>query len=365
MLFSSLLLTASFAMQAGVGGAAPEAATVALQPDAILTADGQLQHDKIVVLEDGRIRAIQDSAPQGVTVVRVSGVLTAGMIDAASGRGADRFLTEQSATLTPELRAADGLKLQDPAWEAMLARGITAVHVVPDPTNPLAGQGVLVSCGSAAGVPMVLKEQTVQIASLIQSAINDDRVGPSSLAGAMEQLRQAPSDPEASKQPLWCFVENAEGLRGFEALAAKRPHHAILWGELGSYAGAARGQLAILPTLGEGELARRAASWRAMHKAGIRFAFSTRGGNAEWNSLRTSAMALSRFSSDAAAAWQAVTTNPAQALGMGDTLGDLATGQRADLVLWSGHPLDAASRVEAVMIAGVTVYQAPPAATKP
>jgi len=365
MLLSSLLLSAGFAMQASLGGSSPEVTTVALQPDAILAADGQLQRGKIVVLEDGRIRSLQDEVPQGIPLVRLSGVLTAGMIDAASGRGADRFLTEQSATLTPELRAADGLKLHDPAWEAMLARGITAVHVVPDPTNPLAGLGVLVSCGSAAGVPQVIQEQTVQVASLIQSAINDDRVGPSSLIGALEQLRHALGEAAASEQAIWCFVENAEGLRGFEGLAAQRQHHAILWGELGSYAGAARGQLAILPTIGEGELARRAASWRAMHKAGIRFAFSTRGGNAEWNSLRTSAMALSRFSADPAAAWQAVTSNPAEALGMGDMLGDVAAGQRADLVLWSGHPLDATARVEAVMIAGATVYQAPPKASKP
>lgn len=365
MLISTLLLCA-FAAQSTAGTLAPALSQTAIQPDAIVAADGSLQEGKIVILEDGKIRSVVDQAPSGVPLTQVSGVLAAGMIDAATGRGADRFLTEQSQTLTPDLRAADGLDLDSEAWEAMLARGITSVHIVPDPTNPLAGQGVLVSCGSASGVPQVLRASTVQVASLIQTAVNDDRVGPSSLSGAMELLRNAFAEGSASSElPLWCFVENAEGLRAVSTLAGDRPFHAILWGELGGYAGAAAGQLAILPTFGEGELPRRAATWRAMHKAGVRFAFSTRGGNAEWNSLRTSAMALSRFSGDAQAAWQAVTSHPAEALGMKQSIGAIAAGQRADLVLWSGHPLDATARVEAVMIAGESVYHAPPVPKKP
>lgn len=364
MLITSLLLGA-LAAQSTAGASAPALSKTALQPDAIVAADGSLQEGKVLVLENGKIQSVLDQAPSGVPLTRVHGVLSAGMIDAATGRGADRFLTEQSLTLTPELRAADGLDLDSKVWEAMLSRGITAVHIVPDPSNPLAGQGVLVSCGSASGVPQVLRASTVQVISLIQSAVTDDRVGPSSLSGAMEHLRKAFAEGRATELPLWCFVENAEGLRAVASLAEERPYHAVLWGELGGYAGAAAGQLAILPTFGMGELPRRAATWRAMHKAGVRFAFSTRGGNAEWNSLRTSAMALSRFSGDAAAAWQAVTSNPAEALGMNQSLGSLAAGQRADLVLWSGHPLDATARVEAVMIGGETVYHAPPVLKKP
>jgi imidazolonepropionase-like amidohydrolase len=333
-------------------------AQVALAPDAIVAADGSLQTGKVVVIEDGRISRVADAAPSGMTAHRLQGVLAPGMIDAVSSRGADRFLTEQSDTLTPELRAADGLDLDASAWEALLARGVTAVHVVPDPTNPLAGQGALVACSGPDGIPTVLVERTVQVASMIQSAINDDRVGPSSLSGALELLRGAAQGRSWSELPLWGFVENAEGLRGLSGIADQRKHHAILWGDLGSYAGAAAGELVLLPTFGEGELARRAASWRAMHGQDIRFAFGTRGGNAEWNSLRTSAMALSRFTGDAAAAWQAVSLHPAEAMGQADLLGSIAPGRRADLVLWSAHPLDATARVEAVMVGGETVFRA-------
>ena len=48
-----------------------------------------------------------------------------------------------------------------------------------------------------------------------------------------------------------------------------------------------------------------------------------------------------------------ITSRPAQAIGMGADFGSLAPGRRADVVLWSGDPLENASVAEAVWIDGV------------
>jgi len=48
-----------------------------------------------------------------------------------------------------------------------------------------------------------------------------------------------------------------------------------------------------------------------------------------------------------------ITSKPAEAIGMGGELGSLAAGRRADLVIWSGDPLDARSAAEQVYIDGV------------
>ena len=48
-----------------------------------------------------------------------------------------------------------------------------------------------------------------------------------------------------------------------------------------------------------------------------------------------------------------ITSRPAQAIGIGDQIGSLAPGRRADVVLWSGDPLENASVAEAVWIDGV------------
>ena len=49
---------------------------------------------------------------------------------------------------------------------------------------------------------------------------------------------------------------------------------------------------------------------------------------------------------DARAALRAVTINPARILGVDDRIGSLEPGKDADLVIWSGDPLDVTSRAE-------------------
>lgn len=48
-----------------------------------------------------------------------------------------------------------------------------------------------------------------------------------------------------------------------------------------------------------------------------------------------------------------ITSKPADAIGMGSEIGSLAPGRRADVVIWSGDPLEASSAAEQVYIDGV------------
>ena len=52
------------------------------------------------------------------------------------------------------------------------------------------------------------------------------------------------------------------------------------------------------------------------------------------------------------AALAAVTLAPARAFGAGETMGALAPGRAADLVVWSGDPFEFASRPELILIGG-------------
>lgn len=52
-----------------------------------------------------------------------------------------------------------------------------------------------------------------------------------------------------------------------------------------------------------------------------------------------------------------VTIDAAEFLGISDTVGSLAPGKMADIVIWSGDPLDPASRVREVYIGGELVYR--------
>ena len=48
-----------------------------------------------------------------------------------------------------------------------------------------------------------------------------------------------------------------------------------------------------------------------------------------------------------------ITSRPAEAVGLGSEIGSLASGRRADVVIWSGDPLEGASAAEQVFIDGV------------
>ena len=52
-------------------------------------------------------------------------------------------------------------------------------------------------------------------------------------------------------------------------------------------------------------------------------------------------------------AFAAITSRPAQAIGMGSEIGSLQPGRRGDVVIWDGDPLEVTSGVEAVWIDGV------------
>ena len=48
-----------------------------------------------------------------------------------------------------------------------------------------------------------------------------------------------------------------------------------------------------------------------------------------------------------------ITSRPAEAIGMGGEIGSLASGRRADVVIWSGDPLEVSTAAEQVFIDGV------------
>jgi imidazolonepropionase-like amidohydrolase len=56
------------------------------------------------------------------------------------------------------------------------------------------------------------------------------------------------------------------------------------------------------------------------------------------------------------AAFKAITTAPAEFLGQGDRLGQIAPGFDADLVLWDGHPFDSRTKTKLVFVDGQLAY---------
>ena len=59
---------------------------------------------------------------------------------------------------------------------------------------------------------------------------------------------------------------------------------------------------------------------------------------------------------DAGTALRALTINPARIAGIAGRLGSIEAGKDADLVIWSGDPLELRSRVQRALIDGAEIY---------
>jgi imidazolonepropionase-like amidohydrolase len=120
-----------------------------------MTGTGVELADATVLFSDGRIVAVGPRAsvpvPDGARVVDVSGrFVTPGLIDAHSHMGvypmpevtANADGNEATRPVTANVRAADSVWPQDPAFSHALAAGITTVLALPGSANLVGGQGV-------------------------------------------------------------------------------------------------------------------------------------------------------------------------------------------------------------------------------
>jgi imidazolonepropionase-like amidohydrolase len=88
-----------------------------------------------------------------------------------------------------------------------------------------------------------------------------------------------------------------------------------------------------------------------LHRAGVRIAFSS-GDTPQARLVRQLAGNAVAHGLPWEAALAAITSNPADIFGLGATRGRIALGQVADLVLWSGDPLEVSTLADQVWIAG-------------
>lgn len=93
-----------------------------------------------------------------------------------------------------------------------------------------------------------------------------------------------------------------------------------------------------------------------LHDAGIPFALTAQELRDEEGLSRQAMMAV-RFGLPKDVALKAVTSKPAELLGVADRIGSLKPGADGDLVVWNGEPLSSESRPTLVLIQGNKVYE--------
>jgi imidazolonepropionase-like amidohydrolase len=270
------------------------------------------------------------------------------------------------------LRATDGLVLDEGVVKACRDGGFLAAVVAPGSGNVIAGVSALARSGEAADS---------QVKFVLTAAARSRERFPVSLAGQIklidDRLRGAPSSTQIYLPPsieksmlgerdrVLYAVRNQQLTAAFEAqtrtelraalrLAAEHRLRCVLVSprELDGLAAEIRQANAavVMGPVKPQDPERTFAEMRELVQAGVPLALG--GTIAE---MRTSAAALANAGLARQQVRRALLAQPPQAFGLPEDIGKLSAGTSADLVVWSGDPLDTTSRPVAVILSGQRV----------
>ena len=347
-----------------LAGLAPQPLAAPLAGDAVVvqatmvhTADAAIENGRVVI-RDGRIEAVGPDVGAGERLIEVEGHLTAGMVVLGDRTSLGAEARDETRQVMDTADLVHGYDAESKDWAPFLEAGVTAVLLTPEAGALVGGRTAVVKPGGAVMSPRA------HLDLCFSTAAFRDGVAPSSYPGALAMLEEHMAGGAGGfgliKDGLPVHLSARTRAEGLRAIAFAQRH-----GLKGALSGVARaGDLApelkeaglavILPPLGPGSDPRHAASAAALAKAGVPMGFSLDAKKASPTALRFTAAQCMKAGMPRAAAWSALTSQ-AGAIS-GTTAGSLAPGSAADLVLWSGDPLDLTSRVERVWIDGAAVH---------
>ena len=320
---------------------------------------------------DGRGRVL---SPSLWAVSSHAGLLTVDDVPDAEDASADGLL------LAPELRALDGFNPAASQLAQLRLQGVGQVLLLPT-GRLIAGQAALVELSTgAAGLPprtpVALVGGVAGIAGL--SRAHAWKIWREALAELRRSFKSVPPPPQPllrpqqlealapllrRRLPLMLWLDRAADIAQAVAWAEQEGLRLMVIGGAEAHQVApllARAQVPVLlrPSMQQvgdlNALAARLDAATLLHAAGVQLVITSQGELAHEDlRLRQEAGLAVRFGLPYTAALAAISSTPAQLWAAGEAVGQVAVGQRANLVLWSGDPLEVRSVSEQIWIGGV------------
>jgi imidazolonepropionase-like amidohydrolase len=385
---------------------------VAITGGRVVPVTGEPVDGGTVLIADGRITAVGAglAVPAGATVIDAAGSwVLPGFIEAHGHVGvseeaqgwAGEDTNELTDPVTAQVRAIDAINPADLGFRDAITGGVLAVNVNPGSGNPIGGQTAALKCWGRTVDEMVLRAPSGMKSALGENPKrvygNKDKM-PSTRLGTAAVIRSALVDaanylarlearerkPAADRDPVdrdlrlealgrvlrreipWRqHCHRADDIATAIRIADEFGYSLVI--DHGTEAHlladiiAARGIPVIIGPLftsrSKVELRNRSlASPARLAQAGVTIAITTDHPVVPVNFLVHQATLSVKEGLDPATALAALTINPARIAGIDERLGSIEPGKDADLVIWSGDPLDVRSRVRQALIEGSVVY---------
>ena len=391
--------TGPAAAQAPAAPAPAAPRTIAITGATIYQRSDRKLDNATIVIRDGKIAEIGAgiAVPAGATRIDGTGkTVTAGLIEASTQLGLievdleetgnDGRFGNQPTEIHAAYRAIDAYDGRSVAIPIARTGGVTSAITAPS-GGMVAGQAAWVSLADAAGPVPPIRAPAAMDISLGRNAV---AIG--SRGHTVERLRELLDDVDNFRRNRASFERNAQrrliaqrldlealipvldgrelamihasaevDIRAALAIAAERRLRIAIVGGGEAWRVAAELAAARVPVLIDptdnlpgdlGALDVRDDNATVLARAGVMVAISTLGST--WNSRTVRQLAGIAVAQGLPwpRALAAITEVPAQIFGATER-GTLERGKVADVVVWSGDPLELASRAEAVIIGGV------------
>jgi len=372
-----------------------------------------VEGDKIsnadILIQNGIIRKIgQNLKPSSsVHIIDASGkyvypgmvaLMTAVGVTGYPGAGSD---LDETGAATPQMDPYDAINPEDPCIKVTRLGGVTTVMTVSGTQSPINGKSVVMNLEGRLAEDLVIKKYAAQIFNM--GAKRDEKY-PSTLPGVVSMIKeklnkvkqyikkkekQSENKGSENKSGEDSFSRNLEMEALIPVLKKEVPAVFITYDEV-----TIRNALKIIDEYdlkgiiraGEGllkyadELRERSipviwsgttnipGRWEpfdlnyhtaaVLAEKGVLFAFDPGGwgpGSRNVRNLPVPASLSVAYGLDEKQALKALTINPAKILGMDDRLGSIKQGKTANLVVWTGSPIQMSSKVCHVIINGTVV----------
>lgn len=364
----------------------------------------------VIVVQGNRILNVGSASsvqvPAGATTVNLAGKhVYPGMIETMTQLGMIEIESWNAArddreigSFNPHLNSLWGVHPHSEAIPVARANGITAALVAPT-SGPIAGGGVVVQLAGDTPPQMAVKEhaalvidlpnatgqaweeaklegpQLEQVVNLFERAklfaegdiVNEDPTQPfeANVDGGERMLLSGMVPAVTGQQPVFFKASTERQIRTVLLLLDKFPDvRGVIVGGDQAFRVAdelARRQVPVLvgsmltPTSDRDDPV--TAGWEnaaRLHAAGVKVAFTTQYvpnttdvRNLPYHAARAAAYGLPKDE-----ALRSVTLTAAEILGVGDVMGSLEAGKRADFIVTDGDPLQIVTQVERVWIGG-------------
>jgi imidazolonepropionase-like amidohydrolase len=376
----------------------------------VVPVDGEPIEGGTVLIEDGKIAAVGAEAdvdiPEDAELIDAAGAwVLPGFLDAHVHLGVHEEGEGWSGNDTNEMtdpngarfRAVDGIDPFDIGFDDALAGGVTSVVIKPGSGNPIGGQTVAVKTWGRTALDLVFAEEVSVKSALGENpkrVYGDKKQTPSTRLGVAAIIREAftkarnyaaqrdhardegkPFDVDLTLETLAKVLDGqlywdqhthrADDIVTAIRLSKEFGYRLVVnhgtEGHLIADVLAEQDVPVILgplfTTRSKVELRNRTLrSAGILARAGVKLAITTDHPVVPINFLVYQAALAVKDGLEPEAALRALTVNPASMLGLQDRVGSLKPGLDADVVVWSGDPLDVMNRALRVFVRGRVVY---------